>query len=505
MPTRHDVENAKNLVRERLGAPYRYGEMFDPYDLRQGTDCSGVWQDTLATALGRLIWGREAEGATTENYRYIPVGGVGPFGTIRVARLQDIPADATAKLAFHHEGNGGASSHMWGELDGMRIESAGSKGLVTGEQAWAIDNPYASAWAYLPGPIDEHDDSRAIEILLRAMYPTFVTTERLSALLPALAACLDECDCDTVERRAMWFAQNGHESVGLQYFTELGNDAYFAQYNNRPELGNGPTDGPLFRGRGPIQVTGRRNYTALSQWAYAQGLVPTPTFFVDDPTQLASDRYGFIGVTWYWTTQRPMNDYADRRDIEGGSRAVNGTNPNTGRANGIDDRITRYNLALSLGDQLLEITTTGDDFMTALSTDEQREILDLLRWLAAPNTGELRKRFPSRSPLRHLGEGLIDTAVGVGLNDDANDHVVLVKELASVGDPGALALLREVAGADPVKYPDRQADRVLAQRILDALTTKPTPTQQTPTPVAGGASSCALTGAKCALVAEPGK
>ncbi|MGH3953261.1 MAG: glycoside hydrolase family 19 protein, partial [Mycobacterium sp.] len=325
------------------------------------------------------------------------------------------------------------------------------------------------------------------------------------ALLPALVACLDECGCNTVERRAMWFAQNGHESVGLQYFTELGSDAYFAQYNNRPDLGNGPTDGPLFRGRGPIQVTGRRNYTALSQWAYAQGLVPTPTFFVDDPTQLASDRYGFIGVTWYWTTQRPMNDYADRRDIEGGSRAVNGTNPNTGRANGIDDRITRYNLALSLGDQLLEITTTGDDFMSALSTDEQREMLDLLRWLAAPDTGELRKRFPSRSPLRHLGEGLIDTVVGVGLNDDANDHVVLVKDLASVGDPGALALLREVAGADPVKYPDRQADRVLAQRILDALTAKPTPSQQTPAPIAGEGSTCALTGAKCALVAEPGK
>lgn len=159
--TRRNVENAKNLVRERLGAPYVFGGMFDRDNVRQGTDCSGVWQDALATALGRLIWGREAEGATTESYRPatmdgpIPIGGTGPFGTIVVARPQDIPADAVAKLAFHHGPGGGANSHMWGELDGMRIESASSKGLVTAPAAWPIDHPYANSWAYLPGRIVE--------------------------------------------------------------------------------------------------------------------------------------------------------------------------------------------------------------------------------------------------------------------------------------------------------------------------------------------------------------
>lgn len=158
--TRAAVEGTKAFIRVRLGDPYEYGDMFTQ-NPKDGTDCSGVWNDTLGMVVGRFQWGREAEGATTESYRVypngqlIPVGGVGPFGTIRVARPQDIPPNAVAKLAFHH-GGGGASSHMWGELDGMRIESRGGGiGLITNPTAKAIDDPYANAWAYLPGPIIE--------------------------------------------------------------------------------------------------------------------------------------------------------------------------------------------------------------------------------------------------------------------------------------------------------------------------------------------------------------
>lgn len=148
------VEHAKRVFFDRLGNAYVYGAMWSPTNLKQGTDCSGLWNDILCAATtGAVRWGRESEGATTESYRYIDVGKVGPFGTIRVAHWRDIPADAAAKLAFHHEGNGGASSHMWGELDGVRMESASKKGQVTSPQAWPIDHSYANAWAYLPGPI----------------------------------------------------------------------------------------------------------------------------------------------------------------------------------------------------------------------------------------------------------------------------------------------------------------------------------------------------------------
>lgn len=84
-------------------------------------------------------------------------------------------------------------------------------------------------------------------------------------------------------------------------------------------------------------------------------------------------------------------------------------------------------------------------------------------------------RLPSRSPLRHLGEGPVDTWLGMDLNSDANIHVLLVKSLAEIGDPGSLRLLAEIANADPVKFPDRQKDATLARLILaDIEATRPT-------------------------------
>jgi hypothetical protein len=85
---------------------------------------------------------------------------------------------------------------------------------------------------------------------------------------------------------------------------------------------------------------------------------------------------------------------------------------------------------------------------------------------------ELTKPFASRSPLRHLGEGAIDTMAGFVLNTDGSVHVEIVRLLAGYGHPPTLALLREVAGADPNVYPDRQDDAKLAQAILAEVTSR---------------------------------
>jgi len=80
----------------------------------------------------------------------------------------------------------------------------------------------------------------AVETLSEAIGGTLALA-RYQALLPAVVAALDKCGCTTVDRIAMWMAQVGHESVGLKYMQELGDDAYFAQYNGI--LATDPTRG----------------------------------------------------------------------------------------------------------------------------------------------------------------------------------------------------------------------------------------------------------------------
>ncbi|ASR85914.1 lysin A [Mycobacterium Phage Niklas] len=358
---------------------------------------------------------------------------------------------------------------------------------------------YADVTVAPEAPIDA--EAQAADALMRLMGGS-LPFARYQALLPAVRECLADCGAAfSVPRIAMWGAQVGHESVGLKYMRELwGPTADQLGYEGRIDLGNTqPGDGYRYRGRGPIQVTGRHNYTVLSQWAHGKGLVPTPTFFVDNPDELASDRYGFVGVTWYWTTQRPMNDAADARDLVRATQYVNGGQ------NGIDDRRNRYNGALAMGDELLTILNGGDDFMGALTAAEQREMLEAVRETRFLAKILADKRFVSRSALRHLDEKESETVAGFGLNTDGNLHVVLVTELARLGDPGSLALLREVAGADPVKHPTRQADRQLAQRILDSLDEPHEVDEpEAPAPTPARKVACQQGGGPCILVANGG-
>lgn len=132
----------------------------------------------------------------------------------------------------------------------------------------------------------------------------------------------------------------------------------------------------------------------------------------------------------------------------------------------------RFGDAVALYDRLSTVTQE-DDFMSALSDAEQREMLDLLRQQSG-------YRRVSRSPLRHVGEGPTETATGFELNVDGSVHCLLVQSLARLGDPDALALLNEVATLNTAQFPDRVHDRQLAQAILNDLDRQTTPGSAAP-------------------------
>lgn len=183
---------------------------------------------------------------------------------------------------------------------------------------------------------------------------------RYGELTEAFNLALIKSECTTVLRVAMFCSQIGHESGGLRYQQEIADGS---AYEGRRDLGNTqPGDGRRFRGHGWIQVTGRANHLSCSIWAHSKGIVPSPTFFVDDPESLGSDKYCWVGPSWYWTVARNMNAFADNRDLIGATRAVNGGQ------NGIDDRRKFYYRALALGDALLP---TEDDMANAAEVQVQ--------------------------------------------------------------------------------------------------------------------------------------
>ncbi len=127
----------------------------------------------------------------------------------------------------------------------------------------------------------------------------------------------------------------GQCAVESDHFKTTTEYASGAAYNGRRDLGNTqPGDGPRFKGRGLIQLTGRENYRRVGS-ILRQNFEGNPTIVAQFPWALEVS-----GV--YWTTRRiqtltgttelrnpdgswmMLNDAADRNDIRSVTRNVNG-------------------------------------------------------------------------------------------------------------------------------------------------------------------------------------
>ncbi len=99
-----------------------------------------------------------------------------------------------------------------------------------------------------------------------------------------------------------------------------------ASYVYAGRNGNGSeatSDGFRFRGRGPIQITGRSNYARCGQ---ALGLP-----LIEQPDLLTDPDVGARAAAWFWT-DRQIGPLADANDIEAVTRKINGG------THGLDDR-----------------------------------------------------------------------------------------------------------------------------------------------------------------------
>jgi predicted chitinase len=117
----------------------------------------------------------------------------------------------------------------------------------------------------------------------------------------------------TQARAAAFLAQVLHESGRLRYFQEI---ASGRAYEGRGDLGNThPGDGPRFKGRGPIQLTGRANY----RWA--GGMLGVP--LEQQPLLAARHDIGWRIAGLYWRS-RGLNGLADGGDFHSITQRING-------------------------------------------------------------------------------------------------------------------------------------------------------------------------------------
>jgi putative chitinase len=187
----------------------------------------------------------------------------------------------------------------------------------------------ARTWSALETPGAAPETALTREQLRGIM--TRLPIARADECLSSLEAAMREADITTPQRQAAFLAQLAHESGELRFFEEL---ASGEAYEGRKDLGNTqPGDGRRYKGRGPIQLTGRANYRAAGR---ALGLD-----LEAQPQRAADVDVGFRVAGWFWNT-RGLNALADAGDFRELTRRINGG------FNGLEQREAYYRRALSI-------------------------------------------------------------------------------------------------------------------------------------------------------------
>jgi predicted chitinase len=215
---------------------------------------------------------------------------------------------------------------------------------------------------------------------------------------PFLTGAMREFSIIGPAREAAFLAQIGLESNELKWMEELASgDAY----EGRRDLGNTqPGDGKRYKGRGPIQLTGRKNYE-LAGAALDVDLVSKP--------ELAADPHVAFRVScWFWHSHG-LNALADAQHFDDITHRVNGG------FNGKAQRDHYYEVAkdvLGVGPAIqVEVVADYEDAPAApatppvLASPEPEPILSIDEVLAevAPSTDPAPQELP-RNGLVELNE-----------------------------------------------------------------------------------------------------
>ena len=176
---------------------------------------------------------------------------------------------------------------------------------------------------------------------LQAIMPQLPAAKR-AALFPFLSAAVTEFAIEAPARTAAFLAQLAHESAQFKFMEEIWGPTaaqrrYEPQSTLATTLGNTDTgDGFRFKGRGPIQITGRANYRRFGDLL---GLD-----LVADPPRAAQPEVAFRIAGLFWS-KKGLNELADKVTPEAFREITRRIN---GGFNGLEERQRFYEKAKSV-------------------------------------------------------------------------------------------------------------------------------------------------------------
>lgn len=173
---------------------------------------------------------------------------------------------------------------------------------------------------------------------LQQIMPNLAAAKR-ALYLPHLNAALRAHGIDTALRTAAFIAQLAHESGEFRWMEEIWGPTDAQRRYEPPSdlarrLGNTEAgDGKRFKGRGPIQITGRFNYRTYGDLLGID--------LVADPAKAATPEVAFATAGLYWQ-RNGLNELADARQFVTITKRINGG------TNGLADRQMYYARALAV-------------------------------------------------------------------------------------------------------------------------------------------------------------
>lgn len=300
-------------------------------------------------ATGSAVRGLPSKGgARTENYKMLESGA--PF----------VQVSSSTRGAALKKGASGRDVRNWqafliskGYLNGkptsifddathnatvafQKDHNLGTDGVVgpgTLAQVHEITGKLELAATSQTGPLGDLTES-----LLKQVMPA-ISAANLAAYLPFLKQAMTEFEINTPVRAAAFLAQLAHESGQFKFMGELWGPTENQKRYEPPsdlarDLGNTmPGDGKRFKGRGPIQITGRSNYKRYGDMLGVN--------LIDNPERASDKDIAFRTAGAFWKMNN-LNQLADRQWYMTITKRVNGG------FNGLEDRVKHYERALNV-------------------------------------------------------------------------------------------------------------------------------------------------------------